>query len=210
MARQERPRQRRGGLDHGDRRHRGTRAEHARNAPASPARRWCCSPATTGSPRMSAQPSSKRAAITPAARCAATRVTPGKAAIAWPSSCAGPAWSNPAASAANSSTKPTSWRRWPTSSAQKLPDNAGEDSFSLLPLLQGEDKPIRQHAVSCAMSGVPALRRRLETHRRGLRQRRIQREPAADRAGDARTPVQPGRRSRRNQEPGFRAPRTRR
>ncbi|MCY2990000.1 MAG: arylsulfatase [Planctomycetota bacterium] len=40
----------------------------------------------------------------------------------------------------------------------KLPDNAGEDSFSLLPLLRGEDKPIRQHAVSCAMSGVPALR----------------------------------------------------
>jgi arylsulfatase A-like enzyme len=40
----------------------------------------------------------------------------------------------------------------------QLPDNAGEDSFSLLPLLQGEDQPIRQHAVSCAMSGVPALR----------------------------------------------------
>ena len=40
----------------------------------------------------------------------------------------------------------------------KLPDNAGEDSFSFLPLLRGEDKPIRQHAVSCAMSGIPALR----------------------------------------------------
>lgn len=40
----------------------------------------------------------------------------------------------------------------------QLPDNAGEDSFSLLPLLRGEDKPIRQHAISCAMSGIPALR----------------------------------------------------
>ena len=40
----------------------------------------------------------------------------------------------------------------------RLPDNAGEDSFSLLPLLRGEDKPIRQHAISCAMSGIPALR----------------------------------------------------
>ncbi len=33
---------------------------------------------------------------------------------------------------------------------QKLPDNAGEDSFSLLPLLQGSDQPIRNHAVSCS------------------------------------------------------------
>ena len=41
----------------------------------------------------------------------------------------------------------------------KLPDNAGEDSFSLLPLLRGEDTPIRVHAISCAMSGVPALLR---------------------------------------------------
>ncbi|MCL5278387.1 MAG: arylsulfatase [Planctomycetes bacterium] len=41
----------------------------------------------------------------------------------------------------------------------ELPDNAGEDSCSLLPLLQGGDKPIREHAVSCASSGVPGLRR---------------------------------------------------
>ena len=40
----------------------------------------------------------------------------------------------------------------------KLPDNAAEDSFSFLSLLKGEDKPIRQHAVSCAASGVPGLR----------------------------------------------------
>ena len=39
-----------------------------------------------------------------------------------------------------------------------LPDNAGEDSFSLLPLLQGEDKPIREHAVSCAAAGFPGVR----------------------------------------------------
>lgn len=42
---------------------------------------------------------------------------------------------------------------------EKLPDNAGEDSFSLLPLLKGGDKPVREHAVSCASSGVPGLRR---------------------------------------------------
>ncbi len=40
----------------------------------------------------------------------------------------------------------------------KLPNNAGEDSFSLLPLLQGQDHPVRTHAVSCAASGVPSLR----------------------------------------------------
>jgi arylsulfatase A len=40
----------------------------------------------------------------------------------------------------------------------KLPDNAGEDSFSLLPLLRGAEKPVREHAVSCASSGVPGLR----------------------------------------------------
>ncbi len=39
----------------------------------------------------------------------------------------------------------------------KLPENAGEDSFSLVPLLKGSDKPIRPHAVSCG--GVPGLRR---------------------------------------------------
>lgn len=38
----------------------------------------------------------------------------------------------------------------------KLPDNAGEDSFSLLPLLKGEDKSIREHAVSA--TGTPSLR----------------------------------------------------
>jgi len=41
----------------------------------------------------------------------------------------------------------------------KLPDEAGEDSFSLLPLLKGSDRPVREHAVSCASSGVPGLRR---------------------------------------------------
>ncbi|RMF90731.1 MAG: arylsulfatase, partial [Planctomycetota bacterium] len=35
---------------------------------------------------------------------------------------------------------------------------AGEDSFSLVPLLRGEDRPIRPHAVSCAASGLPGVR----------------------------------------------------
>jgi arylsulfatase A len=39
-----------------------------------------------------------------------------------------------------------------------LPDNAGEDSFSLLPLLKGGDKPVRTHAVSNSIGGVPAVR----------------------------------------------------
>ena len=40
----------------------------------------------------------------------------------------------------------------------KLPDNAGEDSVSLLALLRGEDKPLRQNAVSASAKGVPAVR----------------------------------------------------
>ena len=40
----------------------------------------------------------------------------------------------------------------------KLPDHAGEDSFSLLPLLRGGDQPIRENAVSASSNGVPALR----------------------------------------------------
>lgn len=39
-----------------------------------------------------------------------------------------------------------------------LPDTAGEDSFSLLPLLKGNDQPIRQNAVSASAGGVPAVR----------------------------------------------------
>lgn len=40
----------------------------------------------------------------------------------------------------------------------ELPANAGEDSFSLLPLLDGKDQPVRAHGVSCSVSGVPAVR----------------------------------------------------
>jgi arylsulfatase A len=40
----------------------------------------------------------------------------------------------------------------------QLPDHAGEDSFSLMPLLKGADKPIRTHAVSASIGGTPALR----------------------------------------------------
>jgi arylsulfatase A-like enzyme len=39
-----------------------------------------------------------------------------------------------------------------------LPDTAGEDSFSLLPVLKGEDKPVREYAVSASAHGVPAVR----------------------------------------------------
>lgn len=40
----------------------------------------------------------------------------------------------------------------------KLPDTAGEDSYSLLPLLKGTDKPTRTRAVSCALTGTPSVR----------------------------------------------------
>ncbi len=39
-----------------------------------------------------------------------------------------------------------------------LPDNAGEDSFSLLPMLRGEDRPVRENAVSASSRGTPAVR----------------------------------------------------
>ncbi|MBK8036011.1 MAG: arylsulfatase [Verrucomicrobiaceae bacterium] len=40
----------------------------------------------------------------------------------------------------------------------KLPDTAGEDSFSLMPLLNGEDRPIRTNAVNTACGGTPSFR----------------------------------------------------
>lgn len=40
----------------------------------------------------------------------------------------------------------------------KLGDATGEDSVSLLPLLKGGDKPVRENAVSCASDGTPGFR----------------------------------------------------
>lgn len=40
----------------------------------------------------------------------------------------------------------------------QLPENVGEDSFSLLPLLKGDPSPVRDHSISCSSSGVPSLR----------------------------------------------------
>ncbi|MFK7738102.1 MAG: arylsulfatase [Pirellulaceae bacterium] len=39
-----------------------------------------------------------------------------------------------------------------------LPDDAGEDSFSLLSLFKGEERPIREHAVCTSINGVPGVR----------------------------------------------------
>jgi arylsulfatase A len=39
-----------------------------------------------------------------------------------------------------------------------LPDSVGEDSVSIMPLLDGGDEAVREHAVSCSIHGVPALR----------------------------------------------------
>ena len=40
-----------------------------------------------------------------------------------------------------------------------LPADAGEDSVSLLPLLQGKEEPVREHAVSASIRGIPAVRK---------------------------------------------------
>jgi len=40
----------------------------------------------------------------------------------------------------------------------KLPDTAGEDSVSLLPLLTGGDTPVRSSAVNCSARGLLAIR----------------------------------------------------
>ena len=40
----------------------------------------------------------------------------------------------------------------------RLPDNAGEDSVSLMPLLKGGDRPVRENAVSASIQGTPAVR----------------------------------------------------
>jgi arylsulfatase A-like enzyme len=39
-----------------------------------------------------------------------------------------------------------------------LPDNAGEDSVSLMKLLKGGDQPVRTTAVSASIGGTPAVR----------------------------------------------------
>jgi arylsulfatase A-like enzyme len=39
-----------------------------------------------------------------------------------------------------------------------LPENAGEDSVSFLPLLKGDEKPVRENAISTGASGTPGLR----------------------------------------------------
>lgn len=40
----------------------------------------------------------------------------------------------------------------------ELPETAGEDSFSLIPLLKGVDDPVRSTSVSCSISGTPSFR----------------------------------------------------
>jgi len=41
---------------------------------------------------------------------------------------------------------------------QPLPANAGEDSVSLMPLFRGGGEPVRRHAISCGMNGLPSIR----------------------------------------------------
>ena len=41
---------------------------------------------------------------------------------------------------------------------EKLPDNAGEDSVSILPLLKGQDRPVREAVVHHSIDGMFALR----------------------------------------------------
>lgn len=41
----------------------------------------------------------------------------------------------------------------------RLPDNAGEDSVSLIPLLRGDTNPVRSSSISCSIQGVPSIRK---------------------------------------------------
>ncbi len=40
----------------------------------------------------------------------------------------------------------------------KLPENSGEDSFNIMPLIRGEQQTIRQYAISTACGGTPSIR----------------------------------------------------
>lgn len=42
---------------------------------------------------------------------------------------------------------------------QPLAADQGEDSFSLVPLLKGGHAPVREHAVSCSIRGIPSIRK---------------------------------------------------
>jgi len=41
---------------------------------------------------------------------------------------------------------------------EELPDNTGEDSYSLFPLLKGKNKPVRENSVNCSIKGIPSIR----------------------------------------------------
>lgn len=41
----------------------------------------------------------------------------------------------------------------------KLPENVGEDSFNMLPLLKGVDKPVRELSINAGSTGAPAIRK---------------------------------------------------
>ncbi len=42
--------------------------------------------------------------------------------------------------------------------SRDIPSNAGEDSVSLLALFKGVTTPVRSHAISCSMRGLPSIR----------------------------------------------------
>ncbi|MEE3075605.1 MAG: arylsulfatase [Planctomycetota bacterium] len=43
--------------------------------------------------------------------------------------------------------------------SEQVPADAGEDSFSLLPLLHGRDMSVRETSVSCSIRGIPSIRK---------------------------------------------------
>ena len=96
-------------------------------------------------------------ALSPASDRGATRPTSGTADTASPSSSAGRARSRPVRSAINSCASTTCWPPPPLSSP-KLPENAGEDSISILPLLDGGQLPMRANAIHHSITGKFSLR----------------------------------------------------
>jgi arylsulfatase A len=89
---------------------------------------------------------------------AASNAMPGKAATACPSSCAGPESQSPAPPAIKPSASPTSGHRRRDHRCTELPPDAAEDSFNLLPALEGKaTAPIRPYLLTQAFGGQRTL-----------------------------------------------------
>ena len=133
-----------------------------RQSRASPATRWSFSPATTAAHPPPASPSWSSKATFPANIAAATRPTSGTAATAFPSSPAGRARSRPASHSDQLVCLTDLMATCADILGVKLPDNAGEDSVSILPACWATGKPLREAVVHHSINGRFAIRQGME------------------------------------------------